>query len=460
MNFPPSARPSFHLLAKPTGAVCNLDCKYCFYLSKKALYPGSRFRMADDLLETYVKQLLEAHETSEVAVSWQGGEPTLMGLAFFKRSVAYVEKYRRPGQQIAYTLQTNGTRLDDDWCAFFKEHDFLIGLSLDGPKEMHDAYRVDKSGQGSFDRVMRGWRCLRKHQVDCNILCTVHAANADHPLRVYRFFRDELGAAFIQLIPIVERVTQALLPLANRGWSERPGEVRPLYAQSGSLVSERSVKPEQYGRFLIAVFEEWVRHDIGEIYVQMFDVALASWLGQHALCVFAPTCGNAPALEHNGDLYACDHYVEPKHLLGNIRQTHLRELVACAKQRQFGQDKLETLPRYCRECEVRFACHGGCPRERFIQTPDGEPGLAYLCAGYRMFFRHVDRPMRIMANLLRQGRAPAEIVALYAAQDGAPAVRRGSGARSELRPCGSGASPPKLSIAQGPAAGHGNVPPP
>jgi uncharacterized protein len=275
-----------------------------------------------------------------------------MGLDFFKLSVEYVNKYKRPGQRVSHSMQTNGTKLDDEWGAFFKENDFLIGLSVDGPKEIHDTYRVNKGGAGSFDQVMRGWEVLRKHEVEYNILCTVHAANAGHPLEVYRFFRDELKANFIQFIPIIERATADFLPLANVGWSERAGGERPLYLQEGSLVTERSVQAEQYGQFLIAIFEEWVRRDVGEVYVQLFDVTLGSWVGQHSLCIFSPTCGNALAMEHNGDLYSCDHYVEPDYLLGNINDTHMIELIASDQQRQFGRDKMETLPKYCLECEA------------------------------------------------------------------------------------------------------------
>jgi uncharacterized protein len=433
------APPAFHLLTKPTGAVCNLDCKYCFFLSKEMLYPGSRFRMADELLETYIKQLLEAHQTPEVNVAWQGGEPTLMGLDFFKRSVEYVEKYKQPGQQILHTIQTNGTRLDDEWGAFFEAHNYLVGLSVDGPQPMHDAYRVDKGGEGTFDQVMRGWEFLRKHQVEVNILCTVHARNADRPREVYRFFRDELGAEFIQFIPIVERATETLLPLANEGWSERPGGDRPLYLQAGNLVTDRSVKPEQYGRFLSGVFDEWVRRDVGRVYIQHFDTALANWVGAPpGVCVFSETCGLALALEHNGDLYACDHYVEPDYKLGNIKQTHMIELVASPQQVKFGLDKRDTLPTYCRECEVRFACHGGCPKNRFINTPEGEPGLNYLCAGYKIFFNHIDRPMRMMADLLRRQQAPAEIVHVLAAEEAQMKVAFTGAKRNDPCPCGSG----------------------
>jgi uncharacterized protein len=396
---PKNSPPAFHLLAKPTGAICNLDCQYCFFLAKEQLYPGSKFRMADDLLETYIQQLLESHQTPEVTVAWQGGEPTLMGLEFFQRSIALVNQYKKPGQQVNHTLQTNGTRLDHDWGRFLKQHNFLVGLSVDGPQHLHDVYRVDQRGRGSFEQVMRGWTILKQHNVDFNILCTVNAANGDHPLEVYRFFRDELQAEFIQFIPIIERV--------NADGS--------TLIQAGHQVTQRSVNPQQLGRFLIGVFDEWVRRDVGQVFVQHFDAALANWVGvQPGVCIFSQTCGNALALEHNGDLYACDHFVEPNYKLGNIQETPMIELIASDRQRQFGQAKFSTLPQYCRNCEVRFACNGGCPKNRFIATPDGEPGLNYLCAGYKAFFTHIDRPMRMMAELLRQGRYADEVMALLA----------------------------------------------
>jgi uncharacterized protein len=303
---------------------------------------------------------------------------------------------------------------------------------------MHDAYRVNKGGSGTFHQVMRGYEALRRHEVDVNILCTVNAANADHPLEVYRFFRDELGAEFLQFIPIIERSTPEMLPIANQGWSERPGGHRTLYTQTGERATKLSAKADQFGRFLIDIFEEWVRRDVGKIYVQMFDVALGSWVGLHSLCIFAPTCGNALALEHNGDLYSCDHYVEPDYLLGNIADAPMVELVASPRQRQFGQHKQDSLPQYCRECEVKFACNGGCPKDRFIATPDGEPGLNYLCAGYKAFFKHVDRPMRIMAELLKADRAPAEIMAWYAAEDAKWEAACAKLGRNQACPCGSG----------------------
>ncbi len=435
-----STRRHFHVLAKPTGAICNLDCKYCFFLSKEMLYPGDRFRMADDLLETYVRQLLESQPGPEVAIAWQGGEPTLMGLDFFRRAIEYVQKHRRPGLSIEHTIQTNGTELTDEWCEFFRDHRFLVGLSLDGPRDMHDAYRVDKGGRGTFDKVIRAARLMQKHDVSFNVLTTVNAANAGHPVEVYRFLRDEVGARYIQFIPIVERVTPELLPIANLGWGARGSDARPLYLQEGGEVTDRSVQPAQWGRFLSGVFDEWIRTDVGTVFVQMFDAALASWLGvQASMCIFSETCGNAVALEHNGDLYSCDHFVEPRHLLGNIRKVHMLTLVSSDQQQAFGNAKRDTLPRYCRDCAVRFACHGECPKNRFISTPDGEPGLNYLCEGYKGFFTHIDRPMRMMADLLRRGRYADEVMPLLAAQD-AERLRKefGTCGRNEPCPCGSG----------------------
>jgi uncharacterized protein len=408
---------AFHLLVKPTGAVCNLDCQYCFFLSKELLYPGSNFRMTKDLLRIYIRQLLEAQPSSEVTINWQGGEPTLMALDFFKRSVEYVETYKKPHQQVLYTIQTNGTKINKDWAVFFKQHNFLVGLSVDGPKELHDTYRVNKGGQGSFDQVMKGWEMLKQHGVDVNILCTVNAANADRPLDVYHFFRDVLKAQYMQFIPIIERATPETLAVANRGWGEHPGSERPLYTQAGELVTDRSVKPEQYGRFLINVFDEWIQRDVGNIFVQSFDAALANWLGQPSLCIFQQTCGQSLALEHNGDLYSCDHFVEPGFLLGNIKTTHMVDLVSSARQQKFGQDKFTSLPKFCRQCEVLFACYGECPRNRFIHTPDGDPNLNYLCAGYKLFFKHIDRPMRLMAQLLRQGRYADEVMSILAQEE-------------------------------------------
>jgi uncharacterized protein len=368
--------------------------------------------MADELLETYIRQLLESHRAPEVTIAWQGGEPTLMGLDFFRLSVEYAEKYCKPGQQIAYTIQTNGTLIDDEWCAFFKKHGFLVGLSVDGPRELHDTYRVTKGGRGSFDQVMRGWEFLVKHRVDFNILCTLHDANADYPLEVYRFFRDELKTKFIQFIPIVERATPEMLPLANLGWSERNGGDRPLYVQEGNLVAERSVSPEQYGRFMCGVYDEWVRHDVGTVYVQAFDVALGSWVGQHSLCILA-TCGSTVALEHNGDLYSCDHLQKPKTFLESA-ETH-RGLLASPQQLNLDKAGLDT----CLAIVASATCAlpHGCRRIDF--SPHRWPaGLHYLCAGYKMFFHRIAEGMNFMAaQLQRPDGVPSRVMRYMAQKD-------------------------------------------
>jgi uncharacterized protein len=389
-------------MIKPRGAICNLDCAYCYFLSKEQLYPDSNFCMSDSLLENFTHQYITTQNVSEVTFSWQGGEPTLMGLGFFKRAVAYQEQYARPGMRIINALQTNGTMLNDEWCAFFKESNFLIGISIDGPRELHDIYRRDKGGAPTFNQVMRGLSLLKKHGVDTNILCTINAGNQAYPQEVYHFLRDEVRAKFIQFIPIVEWEN-------NTGFQER------------NKVTLRSVNAEAYGLFLIEIFNEWVRRDIGQVYVQIFDVALGSWLGlPSGLCLFAPRCGSALALEHNGDLYSCDHFVEPKYRLGNIEEQGLSILAGLAAQQKFGADKHNTLPDTCLKCEVRFACHGGCPKNRIIQTPQGESGLNYLCASYLAFFRHIDQPMKFMANEIRNRRSPANVMRCHRRKDPCP----------------------------------------
>lgn len=402
--------PNFHLLSKPAGAACNLSCQYCFFLSKENLYRNESFLMEDSVLENYIRQLMETSPGPEVQISWQGGEPMLRGIEFFKKSVEYANKYRRSDQEVLHTIQTNGTLVDDEWAEFFKQNNYLVGISIDGPRAMHDAYRVTKSNIGSFDDVVQGWNCLHKHDVDINVLCTVHAANVDSPLEVYRFFRDELKAKYIQMIPIVERATEETILAANQGWGGRKGIDRPLYKQEGHLVTERTVNSDKFGHFLISIFDEWVKRDVGSVHVTTFDVALGSWLGQHNLCIVAPTCGNALVLEHNGDVYSCDHFVEPDFYLGNIESTPLKTLITSEKQRQFGNHKFDSLPKYCKECPVLFACFGECPRNRFIKTPDGEEGLNYLCSGYRAFFTHIDKPMQTMGKLVAQGRYADEIM--------------------------------------------------
>lgn len=402
--------PAFHMMAKPSGATCNLDCKYCFFLSKEALYPGERSRMSQETLEAYIRQLLESHQSPNVTVAWQGGEPTLLGLDFYVRAVKLIERYRRPGQVIEQTFQTNGLLLDDAWCAFFKANNVLVGLSVDGPRPMHDRNRVTRAGGGSFDLVMDGLKALRRHKVDYNILCTVNAANQDHGALVYRFLRDKLKARHIQFIPIVERATAETLPIAERGWSEDARGERLLYTQNGDLVTARSVSGAGYGRFLNAVFDEWIRRDVGKVFVQMFDVTLNAWFGRHTLCVHAPTCGQNLAIEHNGDVYSCDHFVEPGYRLGNIHQQPMAELVASERQLAFGQAKLDSLTRQCRTCEVRFLCNGGCPKDRFTRASTGEANQNYLCEGLYAFFTHTGPKMQEMAALIRQGRAAPDVM--------------------------------------------------
>jgi uncharacterized protein len=404
---------AFHLMAKPRGAICNLDCQYCFFLSKERLYPHSDFRMSDALLDEYTRQYIESQDGPEISFTWQGGEPTLMGLDFYKQAVRLQERHKKPGVHITNAFQTNAVLLDDAWCQFFAEHGFLVGVSLDGPRPLHDVYRVDKGGQPTFDRVMRGIEALKKHHVEFNILCTVNAANENYPLDVYRFFRDEVGAQFIQLIPIVER--------------------------NGNDVTKRSVSAEKYGAFLNAIFDEWVRRDVGRVYVQMFDVALAAWAGfSPGLCVFEATCGRGLAMEHNGDVYSCDHFVEPSHYLGNIVEGSLTDIAGSDRQRQFGLVKRDRLPEQCRACPVRFACHGGCPKDRFITTDDGEPGLNYLCAGYKAFFTHIDESMRFMANELVHERPPTNVMAYTVLKDLELKARFARAGRNDPCPCGSG----------------------
>jgi len=433
-----AAPAAFHVMLKPRGAICNLDCAYCFFLSKELLYPGSRFRMANDLLEAYTRQYIEAQRVPEATFAWQGGEPMLMGLDFFKLAVELQDRYRRPGMRIHNALQTNGTLLSDEWCQFFGEHHFLIGLSLDGPRPLHDAYRVDKGGQPTFDRVMAGLALLKQHRVEFNILTTVHAANAGHPLDVYRFLRDEAGARFMQFIPIVER-EMPLMETEPQALSDSTGTDRPLYVQEGNRVTGRSVTARAFGEFMNAMFDEWVRRDVGNVYVQMFDVALASWSGEGpGLCIFEETCGTAMAMEHNGDLYSCDHFVEPEYRLGNIVETSLIELAGSEQQRRFGQDKRDSLPRYCRECPVRFACNGGCPKDRILTTPDGEPGLNYLCEGFKAFFSHIDAPMKFMAAELQARRPPANVMRFMRERDADLQRLFARAGRNDSCPCGSG----------------------
>jgi serine-type anaerobic sulfatase-maturating enzyme len=420
---------AFHIMTKPVGPVCNLDCRYCFYLEKENLYPGkSDWAMPEDVLESYIRQYIEAQNAPSVTFAWQGGEPTLLGIGFFQKAVDLQKKYAS-GKRIENAFQTNGILLDDRWGEFLAENKFLVGLSIDGPDGLHDRYRVDKGGQPTFKRVLRGLEYLKKHGVEFNTLTVVQRHNSQHPLEVYRFLK-EAGSGFLQFIPIVERVAKA--PGPDGLVLISPGSKAP------AKVSEWSVEPTQYGKFLCAIFDEWVRNDVGRYFVQAFDVALESWLGyEPSLCVFRETCGSALAIEHNGDLYSCDHFVYPEYKLGNVAGNSLASLVNSPQQRKFGLDKRDTLPRYCRECEVRFACNGECPKHRFIRTPDGEEGLNYLCAGYKMFFKHIDPYMRFMASELRQERAPANVMAWARMRDEEAAPKTPPG-RNDPCPCGSG----------------------
>lgn len=405
------ARAPFHLMAKPMGPKCNLDCSYCFYLEKERLYPAAEnFKMPPEVLETYIRSYIEAQPGSSVSFSWQGGEPTLAGVEFFKQVVALQQRYAN-GKTIENAIQTNGTLLDEAWGEFLAHHRFLVGLSIDGPAPLHNAFRLDRGKRPTFDSVMNGIGVLRKHKVEFNTLTTVHRRNSRAPLEVYRFLK-QCGAGVLQFIPIVERIAAT----APSGDDKEPLAPPPDKEDAGSRetsVTEWSVLPADYGTFLCTIFDEWVRHDVGRVFVQQFDTALSNWVGAPAgVCVFSEHCGNALAIEHNGDVFSCDHYVYPRYQLGNLLRDSLVAMVESPKQREFCMAKATTLPRYCKECPVLFACHGDCPKHRFFQTPRGEPGLSYLCASYRKFFTHIDSPMRTMSALLSLGRAPAEIMSL------------------------------------------------
>lgn len=430
-------------MAKPIGPICNLDCEYCYYLHKEDLYPQTKsWRMEPETLETYIEQYISAQpeDSEEVTFAWQGGEPTLLGLDFFKRIVELEKKFARPGQKIANALQTNGVLLDDEWAEFFKQEGFLIGLSIDGPAELHDRYRYDKKGNGSFQAVMQALQLLKHHSVEFNTLVVVNNENSLHGRRVYTYLRDN-GVEFIQFIPIVERRGVGVHP---EGELTNPEQTNPW----DHLVSSRSVVPEQYGRFLCEVFDEWVKRDVGKVFVQIFDQALAAWLGlEPSLCVFRKQCGRALAIEHNGDLYSCDHYVEPDYKLGNIHELPIIELANSQRQQEFGIAKESTLPQYCLDCEVRFACNGECPKNRFITTPDGADGLNYLCAGYRMFFNHIDPLMKQMAVELKARRPAANVMQQFRKNKPAtePTLKRNTKrvplntvGRNDPCPCGSG----------------------
>jgi len=400
-------------LTKPVGPICNLDCKYCFYLEKEKLYPGeSQWRMSDAVLSEYIRQYIHSQPVAEINFAWQGGEPTLLGVDFFRKVIALQQQFA-DGKVISNALQTNGTLLDDEWGAFLAQNKFLVGLSIDGPRELHDRYRVDKRQQPTFDKVMHGLELLKKHGVEFNTLTVVNSANSQSPLEVYRFLKS-IGSQFLQFIPLVERTAPTELKSEGYDFAAPP---LPGRKADGSPVSPESVAAEQYGNFLCAIFDEWVRHDVGTTFVQLFDTALGNWMGLgSSLCVFAEKCGAALAIEHNGDLYSCDHYVYPRYKLGNVMNQSLGSMVRTPQQIRFGNEKSTTLPKYCRKCEVRFACNGECPKHRFTTTPEGEDGLNYLCPGYKKFFNHIDPHMKTMARLLQAQRPPAEIMTMLAAK--------------------------------------------
>jgi uncharacterized protein len=414
-------------MAKPAGPRCNLACQYCYYLEKENLYgERHRFRMPDEVLERFVPQYIAASPGPEISFAWQGGEPTLMGLEFFQRVVELQEKHRPDGSRITNAFQTNGMLLDDEWCDFLKRQRFLVGLSIDGPRDFHDRHRVDRSGKPTFDRVVTALERLRRHGVEFNTLTVVHRENSQAPLEVYRFLREQ-GSRFLQFIPLVERVRP------DGSLAEPP---HPSARTDGSRVSDWSVRPEDYGRFLCEIFDEWVSHDVGLVHVQLFEVQLAIRMGLPSpLCLFAPTCGRGLILEHNGDVYACDHYVYPEYGRGNLLTESLSECVASPEQKDFGRLKRDALPEACRECAVRVACHGECPKHRFVTTTDGQPGLNYLCPAYTRFFRHIDSKMRAMADLLERGLPAALIMDPHR---GRRDVATGRVGRNDPCPCGSG----------------------
>lgn len=392
---------AFQAMAKPIGSACNLNCTYCYYLEKQKLYQeeGS-MRMGEKLLNLYIRQYIQVQQAPVVQFVWQGGEPTLLGLDYFKKIVDLQKKYAA-GKQIDNVFQTNGTLLNDDWARFFKENNLLVGISIDGPEEIHNMHRPFKTAKPSFSRVMNGIEVLKKHRVKFNTLTVVNRHNSQYPLEIYNFLK-KIGSGYIQFIPIVERKYngEASKLLSLVGPEEKHAEV-----------TNWSVLPEDFGNFLIQVFDEWVRKDVGRYFVQQFDAALANWVGESpGICVFSETCGDAIVVEHNGDVYSCDHFVYPEYKLGNIREDALLEMVKSSRQRKFGAEKLNHLPQYCIECDYRFACHGECPKHRFEITPNGEPGLNYLCKAYKKFFAHVHPYMQFMADELAAHRPPANVM--------------------------------------------------
>ena len=401
----PYARP-LYVMAKAAGPLCNLRCQYCYYLEKQHL-TNSKFKiqnsknwgMSDSLLEAYVRDYIQLQQTPEVLFTWHGGEPMLRPLSFYKQAVRYQQYYGR-GRHISNSIQTNGTLLTPEWCQFLHDEGWLVGISIDGTQEMHDAYRLDAKGEGTWQRVMDAIHMLQDNGVEWNAMATVNQANVSKPLEFYRFFRDELHCQFLQLSPVVERIRQHT---DGRHLAQLFDEDCPL--------APYSVKPAEWGKFLCTIFDEWVRHDVGETFVQVFDATLAGWMGMPpGICVYAEECGHAVVMEHNGDVYSCDHFVFPQYRLGNILTDGLPQMVYGEKQTAFSQLKKDSLPRQCRVCEWLKACHGECPRLRFMHTADGEPGLNYLCAGYKIFFQHVAPYMDFMRQELLADRPASNVM--------------------------------------------------
>jgi uncharacterized protein len=425
---------SFHIMTKPIGPQCNLACRYCFYLEKEKLFPsGESYRMTDEVLETYIRKYIRSQHAPEISFAWQGGEPTLLGLDFFRKVVALQRQYAG-GRPVHNAFQTNGTKLDDDWCRFFVRENFLIGLSLDGPAHIHDRYRVDKGGAGSHRQVMRALELLKKHRVEFNTLTCVTRQSPAEAVEIYRFLKRH-GVVFMQFIPIVERARDRAADAMGLDLAVPPD----LRAKDNpDAMMPWAVTAEGYGTFLCRIFDEWMLADVGRIFVNLFDTALGAWCGMEPnLCTFARRCGQAVAMEHDGGVYSCDHFVYPDYYLGNVMEKSLEEMLYSPEQIKFGNDKFDALPAYCRACEFLFACNGECPKHRFITTPDGEAGLNYLCAGYKTFFTHVKPAMRKMAALVQAGRPASDIMNGSSGAVPKPAAFAGVG-RNDPCPCGSG----------------------
>lgn len=395
----PFSKP-LYVMTKPVGAICNLACKYCYYLEKTNLYKEntSKFVMSDSLLEKFIEEYINSQTMPQVLFTWHGGETLMRPLSFYQKVVELQKKYAN-GRTIDNCIQTNGTLLNDEWCEFFRNNHWLVGISIDGPQEFHDEYRKNKQGKPSFMKVMQGIHLLNKHQVEWNAMAVVNDYNADYPLEFYHFFK-ELGCHYIQFTPIVERIH----PHAD-------GRHLAHVLQKEEKLADFSVSPEQWGNFLCTIFDEWVKNDVGEYFIQIFDSTLANWMGaQPGVCTMAPTCGHAGVMEFNGDVYSCDHFVFPEFKLGNIYEKSLIEMMYSEKQIQFGQQKRDSLPNKCKECNYLFACNGECPKNRFLTTEDGEPGLNYLCKGYYQFFDHVAPYMDFMKKELLAERPPANVM--------------------------------------------------